>query len=223
MSTLIYKTRDSKIGFAVNKVKIPDSVIELDSIKTGPHLISFTAFSNLVSRDRRIPPREETKKGFEVDAEISDYENAKIWNPDQGYKNSIGCALVPRMLFDKGFIKDIYAYAFQGLDSNKQIYFAGLLGYIDEQETSMTIISAGLDKSDSQLESVLNEFSKSTSCKVIEFLDNEKNSFDKDYKKVIKLMDEYEFIDNALFIFAPLILTEIGGFRLGYANSVEIK
>lgn len=222
--TLIYKDLCSGYGFALNKVEIPASVIELDDIETGPNLISFTAFSNLVSKDKRIPSRNETKKGFESSSDIFDYVNAKIWNPIKGHKNSIGCALFPRLIFKgNGFIKDVYAYAFQGFDSDEQVYFAGLLGYMNSQEKSMTIISAGLNRSKVQLESVLDEFIGQTSCRPIEFSDSEKDSFDKDFGKVTKMMEEYKFNDNALFIFSPIILTEIGGFRLSYANLVEMK
>ncbi|HLD41804.1 MAG TPA: hypothetical protein VJB06_02115, partial [archaeon] len=91
-----------------------EATVGFAKVGVAPYLL-FSKFSELISRDRHIPPAEETNVGEEVGHTTrEDYKDRRIWLPgSQLIKQALGIALVPAMMTQDGqYFVDVYDYGF---------------------------------------------------------------------------------------------------------------
>lgn len=202
MSNLVYIPGNEDIGFAIAKAALP-----------AKSSLSLTEFSDIVSRDTRIPSRYNTVVGHKIEdgSNELDYRHARLWLPHGIYSNSLGVALVPRaMASNMEWVGDIYAYGFQGLDEQAEIYFGGLHGYNNHNSTTMLLISSGLKRTPTQLERVLEEFFEKTGLEKTDIDERERAEFDEGYQKVIDVMKQLNIHERGGFMYVALVSADVG-------------
>lgn len=209
---LFYECKNRGIGLGILKSTVPED-----------H--SFTAFSDCISRDTRIPSKDQTKVGYKVgdDTVVNEFRGARIWAPHQGYENTAGIALMPRILLEEGWMKDVYAYAFQGRDLTlDSTFISGLKGYGEQYSPEMKLVLSGLDVSSSQLERAAKTFFNATGLNELEFHEHERDEFDRGHEKILDVLAKHNFHRNGIFMYIALFAAEVGD-KISQASSIRIE
>lgn len=196
MSDLVYIVGDMGLAIAEAAVK-PD--------------LPFTKFSQLVSRDKRIPPREQSQGGGVAEyAADRDCVGGRLWLPTLRCNNVLGVGLVPLAMTDtRTYVADTpFAYGFQGWDEGAKAYISGLYQY--GHLFTMPVISTGINTTPQQLEAVLEQFFASTGLERSEMDENERRSYDDGHSNVIALMKRYSFHQFGAFMFSAFVAKSVG-------------
>jgi hypothetical protein len=200
MANLIYFNEGESVGLAIAKAKID----------VGD---SYVKFSDLVSRDPRVPPRDQTVVGFEIDENYNpDYVGARVWEPTTFGKKQLGVALIPRMMTGPGeWIDMCYAHGFQGFDETSGVYFSGVHRYIGYDKEAMFLISASQNGEKEELESVLGSFFGNTGVESMGFDDRETKYLNDGHQKLMDLLEKHPVLDWGGFLGSVLISSQILG------------
>ena len=131
------------------------------------------------------------------------------WHPNYGPKNVKGVAVFAEGVYDDGAIDPMYlALAFQGVDETRGTLFAGLHGKKAQRTGLMFVMAAG--KANADLEGTLQEFFESTNFPTADFPDKERREFESGYDKVLAFMQQYDFIDNSVYLPVAPLFSRVG-------------
>jgi hypothetical protein len=201
MSRLIYCDAESGFGVVVAKAGMPKNLYET----------KFSEFSEIVSRDPRVPPVERTSVGFKIEESTNpDFKGRMLWHPSKMHKNAFGCCLFPRVMLDaEDFFSDVYAFGFQGKDGDTLI--SGLFGYGNGEAQEMYTFSTGA-RGAGVIESSMDRFFQMTGLKPLDFDKGKMESFQKGAMETVKIIggDERDpnFVDYGLFVPSAFVATE---------------
>lgn len=185
----------------------------------------FTGFSDVVSRDPRIPSRHDTTVGIPCGEPIDDLKGAKIWMPHSSRKKQFGCALVPKgVSFDDGdviYLTGVYAHAFQGLDPETECQIAGMHRYTRHKD-GMLVMAAGKRPTEEKLVATLDTFFDATGLEDYGIPEELREEFERGHEKVTDALGKYPFFDQQLFIYLALISAEVGD-RISTAHFIQVR
>jgi hypothetical protein len=185
----------------VTKTELPENTYEL----------SFKEFNYIVCRDQRIPMMEHTEGGITLEknqTDRKDYVGAKLWHPRAIIKEARGIALVPRTAGDTAF-RDVYAYAFQGIDEDGTI-FSGLFGYGDKGDKTGFPVAVGPGDSVHRICGHMDDFLEKARLPHLDLQPDEIGSFQENHGKAMEIIRNQRLMEQKSWIYPALLIAGAG-------------
>ena len=215
-------------GYYRDKIKIYLTTVE---VSTG---LNLAEFSDLVSRDRRIPNWQSTSGVLSWDEQqnlMGDDEKihgkisgAKIWHPNQLFENAFGVALVPSGYVDRWAARPSsrFDYGFQGADDDRAVLVSGKYTTYttgSSNKNRMLVLSSSTTKGEAETRVGLENFIAATGLKEIDFLLCETELIDKNLSNLARGLTAKDFHKYCFYTYAA-VLNEGCGDRVRYTEGM---